>query len=159
MQMAEAMLKHASHYFIRKQVESNERSLAMISEKLESVRAELKEKEYLLASVKDNTMYMKKNIGKVDQGTLLREIQTLNVIYSNTNVAHDAAKASLASNTPVLNVVDNPDYAMKVDKRKPTFWMIIGAIAGFVIGLIYVIMGKAIDDAFEEEERLGITQS
>lgn len=159
MLMAEAMLKHASKYFIRKQIESNERSLAMISEKLESVKAELKEKEHLLASVKDNTMYMKKNVGKVDQGTLLREINTLNVIFSNTNVAHDAAKASLASNTPVINVVDNPRYAMKVDKRKPTFWMIIGAIAGFVIGLIYVIMGKAIKDAFEEEERLGVAQS
>lgn len=159
MLMAESMLKHASDYFIRKQIESNEKALAMISEKMEDVRIELRNKEYQLASVKDNTMYMKKNVGKVDQGTLLREINTLNVIYSNTNVAHDAAKASLASNTPVINVVDHPRYSMRVDKRKPTFWMIIGAIAGAVVGLIYVIMDKAIKDAFDEEEKLNAPQT
>ncbi len=152
--MCERMLQYSSNFYIRKQIEGQMKSLEMLNKKMDSVNRVLIYKEKELAKQMDRSSYSVRQEENVAQDKLLREVGTLNLMYSQTSMAQDGAITGLQNETPVINVVDEPRYSMEIVRKKKLFWMIIGGLIGGVLGIFFLLFRKAARDAFEEEKAI-----
>jgi len=151
-QMCSRMLEFTDLYYSQKQDVRNDKSMDVVLAKLDSVTGALRAKEAQLSRFQNYAKYNLRSENSVEITNIQRDMSALTFMYNDALQAREAAKSSMKNVSSAISVIDHPRFATEVDKRDKVFWMIIGAAVGLVLSIIVVLVNKAIDTSFEEEE-------
>jgi len=140
---------HLSDFFIEKSVEKQKKIFELMTVKKDSVLAELKIKEYALANFKDSNRKLVTVKGYLQQLRLEREVQILNVMYTEVVKQLEATDFTLKSMTPVVQIIDKPRRPIIPFKpswtKALTTGFIVGAFLSFMFFVMRSIIGSVID--------------
>lgn len=154
MRLCELMLKKTNEFYA---ISSNQKAMDSynkLTRKVDSIAGALNDKNLIMASVKDQNIFNKKEQGLVDISELTRDITVLNIQYNDAVSSLEAAKAAIASEAQVMRIVDVPAFSTMIDERDPDFWGLIGLFVGIGLSIIVLCIVKASSDAFQEEKIL-----
>ncbi|HMX03441.1 MAG TPA: hypothetical protein PK511_00745 [Chitinophagales bacterium] len=148
--LADYLAYAGSNYYINAQVVNEQKTVNLMSEKADSLRALLDGKEELLARIQDGSAYQVKLSGYVNQNRLIREIGLITTEYSTTYAQLQLALFDLQNKTPLVDMIDQPKFATIKEKEQTTMFMIIGFILGTILTSIVLAFRKYIRDSVEE---------
>lgn len=143
----------SSDYYINAQVQNEQKTVALMESKADSLRSLLESKEEQLARIQDGSSFQVKFAGYVSQNRLLREIGLITTEYSTTFAQLQLARFDLQNKTPLVDIIDQPKYSTIKEKEQTTMFMIIGLILGVIFSSIGLSVRKYIRDSVEESKQ------
>lgn len=143
----------SSDYYIDAQVQNEQKTVALMEFKADSLRGLLETKEEQLARIQDGSSFQVKFSGYVSQNRLLREIGLITTEYSTTFAQLQLARFDLQNKTPLVDIIDQPKYSTIKEKEQTTMFMIIGLILGVIFTSIGLSVRKYIRDSVEEAKQ------
>ena len=143
----------SSDYYINAQVQNEQKTVALMESKADSLRGLLESKEEQLARIQDGSSFQVKFAGYVSQNRLLREIGLITTEYSTTFAQLQLARFDLQNKTPLVDIIDQPKYSTIKEKEQTTMFMIIGLILGVIFSSIGLSVRKYIRDSVEESKQ------
>lgn len=152
MKLCETMLKKTHEYYAISSNQKAKESFDKLSKRVDSIAGALNAKNEIMASIKDQNIFNKKEQGLVDISALTRDITVLNIQYNDAVASLDAAKSALTAESQVIRIVDVPAFSTMIDERDPDFWGIIGLAVGIGLSIIVLCIVKAANDGFAEEK-------
>ena len=123
-------------FFKKSAVSSDEHTLEIIQNKLDSIKSELYQNENRYADRKDNSFQTVKIKGHVDLLRIERNIKLLNEMYVEAIKQHEMINFKILNNTPSIQLVDSPSYPLEIKKRSRLLVGIGLAFVGFFLTLI-----------------------
>lgn len=129
------------------------KSVTLLENKKDSVAAVLLQKEAFFANKMDNSIFIKKSQGRLEQLQLQREIELLNVMYATTIQQLEMAKISLENGKNVFQIVDQPSMAFKVKNGKSFLFVGFLGIVLAIIRIAYLIYKESIVEQLKKVEQ------
>jgi len=148
--LADYLAFAGSEYYINNQVVNEQKTVDLMQEKADSLRSLLDEKEEMLARIQDGSAFQVKFTGYLNQNRLIREIGLITTEYSTTYAQLQLALFDLQNKTPLVDMIDRPQYATIKEKEQTTMMMIIGFVLGSIITSVVLSFRKYIRDSVEE---------
>jgi len=137
--MADRMFISLSNYYINKAIEKQYKTYSVVSAKKDSVLTVLKSNEYQLATFKDSHRGMLMRTDQIAELRLQREIAALSAMYAEVLKNTEIADFSLKNKLPFIQVIDEPLSPIQPTQASLLRMLLIGIIAGGMIGSIYVV--------------------
>jgi hypothetical protein len=163
MKICETMLRKTNEFY---SITSNQKafeSYTKLTNRVDSLAGAINMRNLQKASMRDQNVFNKKDVGIVDMAEIDRDITFLSIQYNDAVASLEAAKAGLSAESQVMRIVDIPAYSTEIDERDADFWGIIGLAVGFGLSIIILGFVKAARDGFEEErleqQRLNTTSA
>ncbi len=152
--MLAAMLDLSSRYFTDKQIRGKVDASEVANYRVDSLSALLEYKRARYGQEQNKASYMVDATESVALSKLGSEISSLSIRLAAAKETLDATKTSMMQEAPIINIIDHPYFAMDIKKKKWKLWTLIGAIVGGGLSVLMLLLLKAVNDGFEEEERL-----
>jgi uncharacterized protein involved in exopolysaccharide biosynthesis len=144
--LADKMFISLSNYYINKAIEKQFKTYSVVSAKKDSVLAVLKSNEYQLASFRDSHRGMLMRTDQIAELRLQREITALSAMYAEVLKNTEIADFSLKNKLPFIQVIDEPLSPIQPTQASLIQMLLIGIIAGGIIGSFYVVGRKIYKD-------------
>ncbi len=149
--LAEAMIKNTQRYYVMNANQKAYDGYVKLTKRVDSISSAITYYNTLLATVRDQNVFNKKEEGILDISLIEREMTVLTIQYNDAVSALDAAKTALDSEPQTIRLVDIPAFSTELDERDPVFWGWIGLGVGLGMSILILCLVKASKDAFEEE--------
>jgi len=163
MKMCEVMLRKTNEFYSITSSQKALESYNKLTKRVDSLAGAINARNLQKASMRDQNIFNKKDVGIVSMAELDRDITVLSLQYNDAVASLEAAKAGLAAESQVMRIVDIPAYSTEIDERDADFWGIIGLAIGIALSIIVLCFVKAARDGFEEErieqQRLNTTSA
>ena len=153
-QLCAKALQYTVEYYTLAQGDKNKSNFNLLNRKVDSLGFEIKRREDALAGNKDRNVFNKKQEESIIQQKYQREISILTGQYSEAVNSRETARTSMLTTSNIMNIVDNPMFSVDRIYLKTLLWVVIGVLVGFTLGLLVLILQKAIKEGFEEEKQL-----
>lgn len=136
-----ALLRNLNEYYIETTVARQKNMFNILQNRADSIKAEIEQRERLMAHTTDENMLSFRMTQKVDALRLKREIQVNNLVYAEVIKNLEMARANLLNETPVLSVID--EAVLPLEKVKPAkkYWLAGGFILGLVLASLGILLG------------------
>jgi hypothetical protein len=152
-QLTKNMLEETVFFYQKKQLENAKISLNNSTKRMDSIAAEMKERQLLIAESQDLNIFNKKKINTIDQQKLVQELTTLNVMYSDATSTKESSKAGLMLQNNLVRIIDSPEFSTYPKKKSALLYSLIGFAISIVLVIIPLILSKAIKDGREENKQ------
>lgn len=146
-----AMANTLSDYYTNKSVEQQERTYRLIRQRCDSLERALYSTEYALANWIDANRTALR-AGSLPARTGIRrdqykrEAEVLNVMYIEAIKNRELAQLNLLMNTPIIQLIDLPNYPLPIKQTNRLVAYIFAAIATISITALLIIFNKIIKD-------------
>jgi uncharacterized protein involved in exopolysaccharide biosynthesis len=137
--LADRLFISLSNYYVNKAIEKQFKTYSVVSTKKDSVLSVLKSNEYQLANFKDTHRGMLMRTDQIAELRLQREITALSAMYAEVLKNTEIADFSLKNKLPFIQVIDEPISPIQPTQVSLLRMLLIGIIAGGMIGSVYVI--------------------
>lgn len=137
--LADRLFISLSNYYINKAIEKQYKTYLVVSAKKDSVLTVLKSNEYQLANFKDTHRGMLMRTDQIAELRLQREITALSAMYAEVLKNTEIADFSLKNKLPFIQVIDEPLSPIQPTQASLLRMLLIGIIAGGMIGSVFVI--------------------
>ena len=124
----ENTVNYLSDFFTKKAVEKEQRTVDLLTAKMDSVSAELQLAEQQLANEKDHTVAVFRAEGLLTGAKLMRKVRILNILYAEGIKNLEIARFSLMEKQVIIQIIDEP--------RKPVQYVKLGKIRATLTGVI-----------------------
>jgi len=148
-EFTEKLISALSSFYVSKTVERQRTSKRLVQEYADSVNVELSNAEYQLAQWKDKNFRTTKSKGYLEELRLLRKVENLALMYSESLKNLEIAKFELLNNTPVLQIIDRPSYPLEKKKPNRLLYLLIAAFLTLAFTTILITVMKIIRDALK----------
>lgn len=146
------ILDYSSRYFSDKQIAGKSEAYDVAEQKVDSLTALLEGKRAQLG-IEQNKQAFRVDLSESVLATKLSsEVTSLSFRLGAAKETLDATRTSLMQDAPVINIIDQPQFAMDIKRKKWKIWAILGAIAGGALTVLILMLVKAANDGFEEEK-------
>ncbi|MCX6183250.1 MAG: hypothetical protein NT150_15160 [Bacteroidetes bacterium] len=135
-------LSFLTSYFTTKSVEKEQKSVDLMTRKVDSILVELQLAESQMADMKDHSVGMSKAIGRLGEVKLTRKIKVLNVLYGEGIKNLEIARYSLMEKEVIFQTIDEARTPLAWEKLAKTKAVLIGGILAGLIGLLIIILKK-----------------
>lgn len=136
----EELVKKITQFYEATKTASSRNTLNFIEGRADSVLIELKLAELAYARHKDSNFGVMRAEGLLEELRLKREVEILNVMYSEIIKNLEVSKFTLLNQKPLVNVIDYPIYPLEVTQLSMLVALIIfGLLGGFIAVLIILI--------------------
>ncbi|MCH8330340.1 MAG: hypothetical protein IH946_03005 [Bacteroidetes bacterium] len=142
----EALVLAVKNFYISNITEKQVNMVKVLENRRDSIHTELYNSENKWAKLKDGSMGMIKMQGSLEELRRKRDIEILNVMYSEVVKNLEVAGFNLLIETPVIQVIDSPILPLKKKRLSVIFGFIYGGILGGFFSLLYVILKKLYQD-------------
>jgi hypothetical protein len=139
-----------SAFYINQSVEKQLVNHEIISNKSDSVANALSSAEYRLAKSKDRSGNLFQNSDRLMQARLLREVQTLSLLYGELLKNKETAAFVLQTTTPFFQLVDQPLLPLDKSRKSYIKQIVFGGSLGVVLMILGLILWKIGKEALEE---------
>ena len=146
------VLEEASRFFIESSVQKEAQSLKIARHQFDSLTGVLQAKERRLANLTDQAGYNQLATNLLEQGRLMRDIEMMSLMYAEAYGLLRTAQTSLRDKKPIIEVVDQPQFATTKEEVKVVAFSIIFFMVGLFVGAIFFILRKLIQDILAEEQ-------
>lgn len=131
-----AIYEKLSSFYIDKTTEKQRETYELVAAEADSLRQELVNVEYALASFDDQNQGLVGRRAQIRRDQLEREMLLLATIYSEAVKNQEVAKFTLQKETPFIQPIDYP-----VEPLKKTEESLVGSVSkGIVLGLILSVV-------------------
>jgi hypothetical protein len=145
------LYKNISEFYISKSTEREAQTLAILTQKRDSIGRALYRNDYSSASFEDQSQGVLLQQDKVPVKRFNRNNQILSAVYAEAIKNVEIAEFSLKSSTPFLTQLDVPIAPIKPDPRGRVKALLTGFILGFILGAVFVVGRKVVRGAMSEE--------
>lgn len=144
--LIESLASNLENYYTKFQTAKSESTLNLLSFRADSVLNELKFAEYKYASYKDANFGVQRAQGLLEEIRLKRNVEILNVMYTEIVKNLEISKFTLINNKPLINVIDYPTLPLKIKKLSPVIGFIVFSVLGGFLICFYLILQQIIRD-------------
>ena len=106
--IVEELVSEVSEYYTHTQTAKARHTLSFIQNRADSVLTELKQAEFAYARHKDSNFGVMRAEGLLEELRLKREVEILNVMYSEILKNLEISKFTLLDQKPLINIIDSP---------------------------------------------------
>lgn len=143
------IIQTVSDYYINNTTQKERETLSAITLTVDSTYRALTEAEDIYAKWKDASSRFIKMQGSIEELRLKRNVEVLSAIYAAEIQNKEMAKFLVLSETPVLQIIDEPNLALEKDRIKKKIALLLGGLIGGCISCGYLIFKK---EFFKTEE-------
>ncbi|MEI7801033.1 MAG: hypothetical protein WCI97_00135 [Bacteroidota bacterium] len=149
------ILDNTSSYYLREMYVLNDNNMMIAQKRLDSIANAIRILDQRVAKLKDNSSSTIRQSGLVDLNTALRDQGLLSVQYSSAVNNFELAKVALMTQSPVLDIIDDPLFS--TDTNTPPIILIIcvGAILFFAMTAGALMLSHFIKESIEIENKTG----
>ena len=130
------LLNNTSSYYLREMYSLNTNNFSLAEKRVDSLANAIRDLDVKVARLKDNSNNMVRQSGYVDLNAAIRDQSLLNIQYSSAVNNFEIAKVSLLSQTPILDIIDDPNFS--TDTNVPMVILVSIASGIFVFFLIAI---------------------
>jgi hypothetical protein len=134
-----------SSFYIEKSTEKNQGTYDIVRTKADSLRRAIGANENRLAGFEDQARGLIQNTNRLPAERFTRDKQTQLMAYGEALKNLEMADFALKSNTPYVQVIDEPFAPIKREQYRKLLVLIFGPFLGIMLGALYVVFGKAIE--------------
>ena len=138
----ENTVNYLSDFFTKKAVEKEQRTVDLLSAKMDSVSVELQMAEQQLANEKDHTVAVFRAEGLLDRAKLMRKVKILNILYAEGIKNLEVARFSLMEKQVIIQIIDEPRKPVQYIKLGKVRATLTGAILAGLFGFLVVFIKK-----------------
>ncbi len=150
--LTEGLFQKLSEYYIEKAVEKQLQTLKIIEAKKDSVLGVLRATEYNLAQFGDTRQGLVRKTDQISELRLRREITALSAMYAEVLKNTEVADFSLKNKTPFIQIIDSPLSPIAPTQLSLFRKLILGVLIGGLVGSIFVIGRRIIQDVLIENK-------
>lgn len=151
-QLGAALLKQTLNFYLYKQEENAKYSFAGATRRLDSISAEIKKRQQLIAQSQDQNIFNKKKITVVDQQKIYQEINTLSILYNDANSSKENAKIGMVPQNNIVRIIDDPMFSTGPKYKSKLLYSAIGFAISLILIIIPLLIRKAVIDGREEDK-------
>ncbi|MES2558827.1 MAG: hypothetical protein V4590_03750 [Bacteroidota bacterium] len=130
-----------SKFYVSKSIQRQEMNFRIITNRSDSLRFLIKEKENNLIAFKNAPLGNVMAGTRVREAQLTKEIETLYIVLGEVIKNQEVAKFNLELTTPIFQVIDRPYYPLKVIEISKVLSVVVSCMVS-VMGLILFLMVK-----------------
>ena len=139
------LVGNTSSFYIDSKTKKAKKNIAILENKIDSVKATLDNRLYGAAIFQDqNTNGIRAQV-KVPFAKQQIDIQLLTVVYAELSKNIELSKFSLMREEPLVQIIDAPILPLKVEKVGKLFSMLIWGLMGGILIIIYLLAKKKVD--------------
>ncbi|MDX1907922.1 MAG: hypothetical protein SF053_12885 [Bacteroidia bacterium] len=131
-------IKQLDKYYLEKKTEKATRNVAFFSHRADSIKRELDKASYALARLQEQNRYGFLRQDEVLPGELLARQTMLQQLYVTLTISREQAMAQLQQDTPILQVLDEPDPPYEVVSGQIVLYMVIGVLGGIAVSVLVI---------------------
>lgn len=150
-QTGSTLLKKTLEFYQNKQVENATISLKSTTKRMDSISAEIKLRQNLIAESQDQNIFNLKKITIVEQQKLMQEIGMLNMMYNDAANSKENAKVGITPTNNIVRVIDDPMFSTAPKHASKLLFGAIGFVVSLVLVIIPLLINKALIDGREED--------
>ena len=128
----EIVIDEMSEMYIDYQTEKSRNTLNNLYNRSDSIFKDLKTSERNFARVKDANFFSKAS-GRLEELQYMREVEILQAVYLEIRKNIELATMNLLTETPLIQIVDNPVLPLENINRHWLFWVLIFSFLGVFI--------------------------
>ena len=152
----EIVIDEMSEMYIDDRTEKSRNTLNDLENRSAAIKSELTLAEDKLTKKQDEnnkpkSRYNFDRSGILEEGRLLREVKILNATYLESRKNIELATMNLLTETPLIQIVDNPVLPLENINRHWLFWVLIFSFLGVFTVIFIIILRKLVRDALKEE--------
>lgn len=139
----ERIVQRVVERYINVKIKRQKATVDKLQARVDSIANLLQQKTYSGASLQNtssvmdiNPLYRTKTAVAVE--STLRDKTLLATIFASVTQNLEIAKFTLSQETPVIQIIDEPIYPLKVDKLSKLKAIVIGSFLALVLGLFYI---------------------
>jgi uncharacterized protein involved in exopolysaccharide biosynthesis len=135
--LIQELYKSLSNFYINTSIERQLSNYTLLSNRADSIKNILSNKEEELAVLKDEGMVVRKFAGKINEGRSYRDFELLNSIYVEVLKNREIAKYNLDLQKPVFQLIDYPTLPLERKVKSKIAYPIFG----FIISNLMLLIG------------------
>ena len=152
----EIVIDEMSEMYIDDRTEKSRNTLNDLENRSAAIKSELRLAEDKLTKKQDEnnkpkSRYNFDRSGILEEGRLLREVKILNATYLESRKNIELATMNLLTETPLIQIVDNPVLPLENINRHWLFWVLIFSFLGVFTIVFIILLRKLVRDALTEE--------
>ena len=143
----ELIVNTAVNEIIKAKTQRQKRTVDILQAKVDSVANLLGQKTTSGAALQTSSTTMDINPlyrtgTAVAFETTVRDKTMLGTIFASVTQNLEMAKFTLSQETPIIQIIDNPNLPLKRNKVSKLVYLIIGGFIGCFIGIIWIVIKK-----------------
>lgn len=144
--LCKKFFEQLSSFYIEKSIEKQKETYNLINKKVDSIRALIRQKEYIIAGYTDSYRNIWQQKAKVPVSAMQKEVQMMYIMLGEAIKNKEIADFALNNNTPFIQVIDEPIKPLM--SLKPSLWEAIfkSFLVALILGITYIIISKWIRD-------------
>lgn len=140
----QTLVQTVNNFYIQTQTRKTSQSVQVLQHQADSVRAILNSSLGKVAESTDANPNPNPTLKSLTLGSQKKQIdvQANGAIYSEIIKNLEITKISLRQETPLIQLIDEPIIPLETDKVGKVLGAFIGIVAGFFLGIIYIIAAR-----------------
>ena len=142
--LSENLIVHLEKFYILFQAGKALNTLSFIESRADSILLALESSEVDYANYKDSNFGVTRAKGLLQEIQLKRNVEILNVMYTEVIKNLEISKFTLMNQTPLINVIDSPKLPLVSNSSSIVVNFILGLILGLILSSFKVILSSVI---------------
>lgn len=126
-------------FFETNNVKKEQYIFNQLDSRVDSIKYDLEYFETEYAKEKDANLSVLRATNRVDELRLMRKVNILNVMYTETLKKLELARFNLLNKTPMVQLVDSPVLPIYKQSKSPKIYFIYGTFLGGILSVISVL--------------------
>jgi hypothetical protein len=145
--LIKAIYAALSDFYVASTIRKEKESFDVLSAKKDSIEAVLRSNDYASAQHDDRSNSLLLNVDKVPAKRYSRNNQVLSALYAEVVKNTELAEFALKTATPYVTLIEEPIPPILPVRKGKIFSIILFAILGAFMGVLYVVFRKVLRDA------------
>ncbi|GEM_PF-1095412 len=146
LRLVESLITKLDKFYVSFETAKSQLNLNFISNRADSVLKELQSAELIYADYKDSNFGVKKSKGFLQELRLQRDVQILNIMYSEIIKNLELTKFTSLNQKPLISIIDTPKFPLKRNVKSKVKFFVLFAILGFFIASTFFVLVQFVRD-------------
>lgn len=147
---AENLIKCVTDFYITTKTHKARETLEFLQGRADSTKNALDAAELQLAKWQDSRIQLVKYEAQIDRAKLMRNVQILQIVYSEILKNLELSKMNLLNITPLVKIIDKPILPLESFDITVSVGIILGIAIGLILTLVFLFIRMLILDAIKE---------
>ena len=148
------LISAISEFYIQTKTQRARETLEFLQHRADSSKIALDVAEMQFAKWQDASNQMVKYQGQIERAKLMRNVEILQVVYSEILKNLELSKMNLLNITPLVKIIDKPIMPLDTFFIPIPLGMSIGAAAGLILAVVFLFLKMIIKDSLKEDSDL-----
>lgn len=150
MWMMKYMVDKSASYYMDNVFQLNKKNMNIADQRVDSLGRVLRSMDYRVANLRDLSNNTIRQKGLLDVNSAKRQQDLLTTQYSAAVNNVELAKVTILTTAPILQVIDDPLFSTEVSFVRWPIALIIAALIGIFLGIIYLVIARAVKTSNEK---------